>query len=575
MPDSLIVGGTIELLAGGVVLDEGPGAGAKLMLYSHKWGAAIVDNDAVVSQLIDGERPYGERAGNRTIELSVLITGPGRNVMMQAREQLLQLVDRNAWELTYTPDGMQPIVYTCFRATIDIDQTGFKAEHQYYCIVDLTIPAFPYGRSTDLQTIGIVHDVPSQVSPIILDSFETPPGDTSTWFTTTSPRIEGTRSAYTLVKNTASRSFAAKDLTAMTSCRVYVTMAGTGLARALSLTLYDNRQRTLALGVGQRVLKGHNAWDKFEWHIPPQTGAFDLTKVTGYRLTVSGGVYLDQLAARPSWVQAAATDRGAVVSVPGVLGTARAPINLQLVRKSGNAFQQFIVHRAPRNAPSLYTPLVPYDTSAIPDGNTQVTVPLIDGIAAGPRWNGTHVVYVGFTTFGGAGNRTVTVSFRQYWNDTGICPTDHAGVSVTGVVDATQSVVPIGTTIDLPIVNMAGDNSATTWTVGITSTNTSDRFGEVLVLDTRGQTMFMSSSRTATNFWIDEPNVLNDSYDFIGRVVGGSGRSQALDVSGETAMPWVPFSLDPGDNTLLLYCPQECPDCTINLYPRWRTVRLS
>jgi hypothetical protein len=208
------------------------------------------------------------------------------------------------------------------------------------------------------------------------------------------------------------------------------------------------------------------------------------------------------------------------------------------------------------------------------NGSTQVTCPAVDGVSAGPRWNGTHIVYVGFTSFSGAGNRTITVSFRQYWNDAGIGGgTDHASATVTAVVDQTASLALIGS-IDLPLVNMATDNSATSWTIGVTSSITADRVGEILVLDTRGETMFMSSARTATSYWIDEPDTMRDPYDYVGKVVGGSSRSQALSVSGETAMPWRPFSLEPGDNTLMLYCPQEAPDATISLYPRWRTVRL-
>jgi hypothetical protein len=182
-------------------------------------------------------------------------------------------------------------------------------------------------------------------------------------------------------------------------------------------------------------------------------------------------------------------------------------------------------------------------------------------------------VYIGFTSFSGSGNRTITVTFRQYWNDAGIGGSDHATASVSAVVDQTQALAMIGS-IDLPLVNMAADNSASTWTIGVQSSITADRVGEILVLDTRGETMFMSSARTATNYWIDEPDTMRDPYDYVGKVVGGSTRSQALDVSGETAMPWRPFSLEPGDNQLLLYCPQEAPDATINLYPRWRTVRL-
>lgn len=575
MADSLLVAGIVELLGGGQILQSGPGEGAKIMLHQGgAWGAPVIDNDAVQSLLLDGERPYGERASNRTIKLPILIHAPGRIKLLQAREQLLQLVDQEVWELTYTPNGFNPMVWTCFRATIDIDQTSYRDEIQDYCIVSLQFAAFPYGRSTDLQTIPIVQASGAQVAAVIIDSFDDAnvgPG----WFVDNVHKIQGARSIYNLNAGWigASRQFAAKDLSAMSGLRIWTTMAGTGNSRAFTLALVDSQGRQYFLGEAMHKLRGNYAWDRINWQLKPQPD-FDLTTVTGYFFAVSGPVYIDQLTAVPPWVQSAVTTRGAVVTVPGVLGTARAPINLQLSWASTSAHQQFIVHRAPRYAPVLYTPLVPYDSSAVPDGTTQTAAPLVDGVGAGPRWNGTHAVYVCFTHFNGSSPRTVEVDFRQYWNDAGIGPTDHATSSVSTVVpDATQALVLIGT-IDLPLVNVARDNSATTWTVGINCSNTSDRFGEILVLDTRGETMFMSSARTATNFWVDEPDTIGNPYDFVGQVVGGSTRAQALSVSGETAIPMRPFSLEPGDNQMLIFSPQEVPDCSISLYPRWRTVRL-
>jgi hypothetical protein len=574
MPDSLLVAGLVELLGGGQILQYGPGQGAKIMLYTgSNFGSPVIDNDAVQSLLLDGERPYGERASNRTIKLPILIHAPGRIKLLQAREQLLQLVDQEAWELTYQPDGFNPMVWTCFRATIT-PQTTPRQERQDYALLDLEFSAFPYGRSTDLQTIPIVQASGSQVAPIIIDAFDDANVGAG-WFTDNVNKIQGSRSIYNLSAKpiAASRNFAAKDLSQMTSLRVWTTMGPKGNSRGFWLVLFDSQGHVYNAGLAEKTLRGNYAWDRIDWRLTP-TADFDLTQVTGYRLSVSGPVYLDQLTAVPKWQQTQVTSRGAVVTVPGVQGTARAPINLQLSWASTNARQQFIVHRAPKYAPVLYSPLVPYDSSAVLNGSTQVTCPAVDGVSAGPRWNGTHIVYVGFTSFSGAGNRTITVSFRQYWNDAGIGGgTDHASATVTAVVDQTASLALIGS-IDLPLVNMATDNSATSWTIGVTSSVTADRVGEILVLDTRGETMFMSSARTATSYWIDEPDTMRDPYDYVGKVVGGSSRSQALSVSGETAMPWRPFSLEPGDNTLMLYCPQEAPDATISLYPRWRTVRL-
>lgn len=574
MPDSLLVSGGIELLGGGVVVQDGPAAGTVMRLgQDYRMGAPDVDQDTVISLLMDGERPYGDRSKNREMSIPVMIFAPGRILLERARESLLQLVEQQSWELQYTPEGMQPLIFDCFRATIDQDQTGINEARQDYALVVLTFSALPYGRSTDPQVINITVDAPSQIAPVLLDGFEQPPG--AAWYTTSSPRVEGARSVFTYGQNRGGRNFAPKDLSQMASIKVWTTVAGPGNARGYTLALADAHGSRWSVGLAQTRLRGNNAWDVITWRLTDAPSTFDLANVTGYNITVSGGVYLDNLVAVPPQSQVATSTRGGMVRIPGVMGTARAPVNVQLSRPSAAVFSQFLLHRPPQDAPELYTPLVPLDPTAVPNG-TQQPMPTVDGQTGGLRFNGTYTVIVVFASFGGSGNRTITLDLRQFYNDAGVtAPTDHAGLTLTGVMNPTDGAMQIIGQVPLPLLDGAADNSAATWTVGVTSSVTTDRICDILLLDTRGETVFVTSTRQCGTFWVDEPDVIRDPFDMIGKIVGGTTRAQALSVAGDGVLPSRPLALDPGDNTWLMYNPQESPQATLMLYPRWRTVRLA
>lgn len=580
MRDSLIISDTIELLGGGVTLTDGPGAGATLRLGNdYKMGAPVIDDDTVASLLLDGERPYGERASNRTMTLPVVIIAPGRIKVEQAREQLLELVDQQAWTLTYKPRGLQAIVFDCFRATIDTDQTGLAEANQEYALVSLTFQAYPYGRSTDYETLVIPPDPSAQGSPVLLDAFDSPPGDG--WYIATLPVIQGAHSTYTWEAGTAVRTFAAKDLTGTASIRVWAAIAGARAPRTLTLTLYDAAGHSYNMGAKTLQVRGNYGWDVFTWPFtPPAT--FDVTQLYGYRLKVSGGVYLDALAAMPPWQHQANSSRGGVVTIPGVKGTARAPVNLKVYKPAGGTFYQFVLHRPPADAPQGYTPLVPLDATLTPTG-TEQAFPDADGISKGLRFNGSYIVGVNFSTFGGgSATRDVTVVLRQHYNDAGVTAPgggalDHDSKTLGPItLNSGDGPMQVLGSIDLPITDGPLDNSAATWTISVQSSITTDRISEVMLLDTRGETLWVNSPRACTQFFVDEPNTLRDPFDFVGRVSGGSSRAQALSVASSAILPARPFSVEPGDDSQLLqFSPAGALTTEVLYASRWRTVRLA
>ena len=103
--DSLVLGNQIEVLGGGVpsVNPLFPGAVFRLQPGADP-GAPQPTTDFVASLILDGERPFGRRASNRTIVLPIWITAPNRQILAAAREGLEQLVDQDIWTITWTRD---------------------------------------------------------------------------------------------------------------------------------------------------------------------------------------------------------------------------------------------------------------------------------------------------------------------------------------------------------------------------------------------------------------------------------------------------------------------------------------
>src|SRR6266700_6495523 len=73
--------------------------------------------DIVQSLLLDGERPFGQRASNRTITLPIKITAPDYVTLTAARELLMQATDQPYWPMSFTSGSTGlTTVFDCFRA---------------------------------------------------------------------------------------------------------------------------------------------------------------------------------------------------------------------------------------------------------------------------------------------------------------------------------------------------------------------------------------------------------------------------------------------------------------------------
>jgi hypothetical protein len=184
--DSLVINENIELLGGGVTsaIPQCAGASFRLVVGGYDLSAPQPTTDIVGSLLLDGERPFGRRASNRTMKLSVQIRAPNFILLAAAREVLMQAVDQQTWTLRWTrkPDTTSPnlnylgsgntittlpVIYDCFRAQPSVVMWGGydKINRTPYGQVDLTFSALPYGRSDLPVLTSFQSPIAGQVSP--------------------------------------------------------------------------------------------------------------------------------------------------------------------------------------------------------------------------------------------------------------------------------------------------------------------------------------------------------------------------------------------------------------------------
>lgn len=242
-------------------------------------------------------------------------------------------------------------------------------------------------------------------------------------------------------------------------------------------------------------------------------------------------------------------------------------------------FKVLLAHAPGYDAPATLNPLMPVGAGQDPpDGRQYAIASPIAGLNA--RFYGTYTIYAFASTVNSpASSRTVTVTFTQ---------TDYpGGPSTAGSVARTltpstevpaiaNGVINLGE-ITLPVRDIADDQTAAVTTVGIVSTNGSDRFLDVVAVDTAGQVLLVNV-RSGTGYpvyFADAPDVDKDW----GRVLGSSfDRAQAVSILDSIdALSGGPLVIDPtGPGWLLAYSPDGgAPSLTAGFWARWREARLT
>lgn len=376
MPDSLIIANKIELMTpdnpqGSPSSDPRCPGAVFILQQGYSMGSPQPVASIVESLAVDGERPLGRRASNRSLVLPIAIMGPDRATVVAARELLLQTVDKQEFTITWIRDGASPAIIECFRAQPSNLDYDLVAEQELVATLTLTIPALPYLRGSDPQPIAFAGTQAGRSAAppptILIDDYTTvsgtnwtsalagtPTGSAAHW---TNPGVAGQNAVYT-------STFAAKNLKGMTSLTHWIGSASIPLPIPISTpftpitpypipkdlgefhvhyTLTDSAARTLEIGQAWHQAPGAKltspTWTLVTTRLP-QSGlkGFDYGHVVSIRATVTNfaysqtrvvDVFLDDLRAAPSSVaRTAPGSRTLAYTMTGILGTARAPINL-------------------------------------------------------------------------------------------------------------------------------------------------------------------------------------------------------------------------------------------------------
>jgi hypothetical protein len=233
------------------------------------------------------------------------------------------------------------------------------------------------------------------------------------------------------------------------------------------------------------------------------------------------------------------------------------------------AFPTLLVHKPAPESTTLTRTVVPVGGgNDAPDGR-EYSIGDVDGFNA--RYDGTYTVWAVNYSWNGSTARTVTATIRQYEASGGAVSSYALSQSITPA-NVLNGMVNLGE-ITLPVKDMAPDNNDSYYTVSLLSGNTSDRFLDLLLVDSSGQTLLVNIPGGGyTDYWFDAPGLGVD----LGRVLGSfNDRGQAVSCMTNTDSTGGPLILNPGINQVTVYSPQGQPGLEGQYVAHWWLERLS
>ncbi len=448
--DSFVIADIIEALGDehGVPSNLPECTGA-VFVMDQGWdlGAPVPVSDITAQTSLDGERPYGRRASNRTLILPISIFAPDRRTLAAARETLLKAIDEEEWLFKWTRDDSpdldgsglgQAAVFTCFRGLASKPEYSVTDEQQQVCSIELQIPALPYARSEVAEILAFETNVTAASfttatppDPLLLDVYDTIAAGNPGWVASPGKfgggpaalfeRLHGAVPTYIRVFESA------KDLSPYTAINahvglstpasnVYVREAGTNFS--VAITLFDSSGMHMTLGgsygsvgptpmrkgkTSRKTRRGEHGSPVYKKHpvtiglVPP---LFDITAVTGYTLAFTDNprgtvehsdVYIGELwampptsASRNASVPVPAGSRGVVYDLNGILGSAQAPVSLTC--------QQY-------TSSGMFSTSSEFSSSDVWKAPAGTTSAVVESVGRGGRGAGT----IGGGTIGGGG----------------------------------------------------------------------------------------------------------------------------------------------------------------------------
>jgi hypothetical protein len=263
----------------------------------------------------------------------------------------------------------------------------------------------------------------------------------------------------------------------------------------------------------------------------------------------------------------------AAVTNKGYFGAKGAQGNIKMVLTTystqGN-FPTLLVHMPSRKSTvnNLAQTVISVGGGGDPPDGREYQIGTVDGFNA--RYNGTFTVYAVNQSWDGSGARSVTATIRQYEQAGGAVSQAAVNQSVTPA-NVLNGIVNLGQ-VTLPVKDMAQDNTDTYYTVSLLSGDTSDRFLDLLLVDSSGQLVLINLPGGGyTDYWIDAPGLSTR----IGRVLGSvADRSAAVSVLSATDSSGGPLMLEPGVNQFTVYSPSGQPGIDGEYIPHWWMERL-
>ncbi len=562
-------------------------------LLSFDRGGAAPSLSEIQSSVLDGAAVTSTSVGNRQISIPIVVRSSNRVTAATLANQVLTVVDQVSWQLMFTPDGGFPVVYDCYRGTSTVT-SDLVADAQGWQSFLITCEAAPYGHSPAPTTLALT----GSTAPQTLESFDTTPLPlTGTVYSgapvgtvsevTTPTPAAGAKSlsfaGFSWCTGGAGAScgapgfkYAGMNMWKGTNGGSPLSITSGGVYGAVSFAVrvgasaYNSTQWTGTIivttsggvthnGTFPAVYPQSTAWATLStvFDTPIAAGAVITSWVLQVTCmvpsTVSTGslptsLFVDSLVLTSSAGVAVSSPQGAVLQLIGVAGTARAPLNLALARTGGGSFTSWLAHSPPADRP-FAQPLIPFGGAA--SG--------VSYAASGLRYGGTYSVWIASgPTITSAGTAR-TWSMYPYQNSAIFSP-------VQASVQAQPNTLYYVGDVVLPCVDFPAESTAT-FSFAILSSQTADTFNDMLLLDTRGQTVAVTGAAAKANAWVDAPTPAKA----LGGAWSGTAadRSDAASVAGNLVAASVLFA-NPGNSNLLVYSPTGALQGAVTYSPRWQ-----
>jgi hypothetical protein len=548
------------------------------------FGSIAPDTTTISSLLLDGDRIIGDRTGNKTWNLIVVVLALDgeRSTLSVNVDALLQAVNTSPYQVVWTPDGCPPTVFTAYRATaVPAKRFAYNDSDLPLTEVTLQFSTDPFGESSSGMSIS----VPATGGPTqqVLDSMDTGTFTAGSHDTTheysgggcmavTMTRTHGTRRGFDMYgyispvsPTPAGRAVTSVDLSSFQSISYRFRWDQTPFQFTVNadLILKDVTGKTATAQLQITMVHGDTAYRLVRFPIS-KFAALDLTQIVAWSVGIltstqivgqasqfpaTTTAYVDDLRVYPQGSTDNATGEGSVLTIPDVVGSARTPVAME-IDAAGTVMGALVVHRPPADQDPSLTILAGLSGSS-------VTIP-----AANADYDGTYSVVVLQSAGAGVGFRTITATFTQKVGGVII-----GGPTTRSVTTDDAHFVKVLGEISLPLTRTPAENQSDSLTISVSGA-TGDVFTDILLLDTRGQTLIVVGTGSTQAFWVDTPDPLVGA----GQVFGAAtvDRTQAYSVMGlVTAYSGGPMLFDPGDNRLLVASPLVAPGITVTYAPRW------